>query len=515
MLTDAILHVRTEGGELRASLPQALALLCDGSLAGFDGLAAHQRHSWELFLYQVAAVALARSGEGGAAADNAAWRALADAQAWRARLAALTPGAESAWSLVTDDPTVPALLQPPIRLGLGRYAVAGRTPDEIDVLITAKGHDIKPARAEVAEERHWLFALVSLQTMQGYSGRGNFGIAHMNGGFGSRPLLMLTPSRDWPARFRRGVQAALAARTAALATQDGYYAPDGLPLLWLEPWDTEHSLPLKRLDPLFVEVCRRIRLVRGPDDRIAALGRPSEVPRVAVPEAAKGVLGDAWTPVQGGMALTVGPAGFDYRRLASLFSLAETIRPAAMEPPPGHRGSAWLHAVVLVRGQGKTEGLHERWVPIPGPALRGFASAGDANALGQTSTNMVAEAGAARDALRHALLMLLQGGAEKPDFEDERPREWLDRLHREIDEVFFQHLFATLEHDGDAGQWRTALVALVRRLFGEAAARLSPPEMRRERAHAVASLVLGARLKKAGLMQADKTQATDELEKAR
>jgi CRISPR system Cascade subunit CasA len=175
-----------------------LAGLCGNTLIGFDGLAAHQRHGWDLFLYQIAALALERSGEAEAVADDTAWQALDDPRAWRDRLAALTPGcAETAWCLVVQDLAKPALLQPPIGTGrLDDYKIAGETPDEIDVLVTSKDHDVKAARAGSAEPRHWLFALVTLQTLQGYSGRGNFGIARMNGGFASRPLVMRTPDRS-------------------------------------------------------------------------------------------------------------------------------------------------------------------------------------------------------------------------------------------------------------------------------------------------------------------------------
>ena len=107
MLTDCIFVIETKVGGVKVTLPEALARLCDGSLVGFEGLAAHQQHAWDLFLYQIAALALVRSGETVAAEDDAAWCRLADAAEWRQRLAALTPGcADTAWSLVVDDLTV-------------------------------------------------------------------------------------------------------------------------------------------------------------------------------------------------------------------------------------------------------------------------------------------------------------------------------------------------------------------------------------------------------------------------
>ena len=505
MLTESILVAETATGQERICLPKAFALLCEGSLVAFEGLAAHQAQAWDLFLIQVAAMALERTGETDAAEDLAAWRGLADPAAWRARLAVLTPGcADTAWSLVVEDRHQPALLQPSVGdAAWASYKPVGRTPDEIDILITAKGHDVKPARAGAAEPRHWLYALVTLQTLQGYSGRGNFGIARMNGGFASRPLLMLTPAQDLAGRFRRGVRAALRARTAALAIDRGNFREDGLPLLWLEPWDTDRGLSLADLDPLFVEICRRLRLVRDTDGTITAWFRPSEAACVIAKDA-KGNLGDAFTPVGAeGAALTVGAGGFDYRLLSRVLTSPDFEKPAALEVMEDDPAELWLHGVVLVRGQGRTEGLHERWLPVEGRAMRALWDPERSAVIGKAATEMVGKAGEARKALRLGLQVYLQGGTEKVDHEDDRPSLWLDAFERKVDAIFFKHLFARIATDAaesaDAA-WHAALVGIVRDLFDAALARLSPPEMRRERARALAERALTGVLFKTGLI---------------
>jgi CRISPR system Cascade subunit CasA len=507
MLNERILIAETDDGPHPANLPEALSLLCEGRLIGFDGLAAHQRHAWDLFLFQTGAMALAISGKARAVEDDAAWGELADPAFWRESLAALTPEcAETAWSLVVDDLARPAFMQPPIPAAtLAGYSIAGQTPDEIDVLVTAKDHDVKAARAGAAQQRNWLFALVTLQTLQGYSGRGNFGIARMNGGFASRPLTMLTPGKDLPTRFRRGVQAALAAREQALELDGGYYRTDGLKLLWLKPWDSEQGLRLADLDPLFVEICRRIRLVRDAAGTIAARGRASETARVAVPKEAKGDLGDAWTPVNTAeqSALTVAAGGFDYRLLNRLLTSTEFRLPAAMRPPPRSQGALWLHAVVLVRGQGKTEGLHERWLPIPA-AARPLMFGGGGDIMARLGKGMVTEADGAKTALRFGLLAFLQGGPEKTDFKDDRSRVWIDTLDQQIDRIFFTHLFARAADPDDearTAQWHLALTKSARQLFDDATGRLDPPQCRRERAAAIASLTFMGMLRRAGLTQ--------------
>ena len=114
---------------------------------------------------------------------------------WRAALAELTPDcADTAWSLVVENASEPALLQPPTKR-VDKFKLAAETPDALDVLVTAKNHDRKQAQATAAPPHFWLYALATLQTSQGYSGRGNPGIARMNGGLASRVLVDRRPER--------------------------------------------------------------------------------------------------------------------------------------------------------------------------------------------------------------------------------------------------------------------------------------------------------------------------------
>lgn len=516
--TDPILRLETTDGAVPGAVPDALAKLCDGSLLDFDGLAAHQRHPWNLFLYQTAALALIRSGEAEAAEDDAAWRALADPSAWRDRLAALTPGcADTAWSLVCDDPAKPAFMQPPLgAAGLAGYAIAGRTPDEIDLLVTAKNHDVKAARAGRPEARHWCFALVTTQTLNGYSGRGNFGIARMNGGFASRPMVMRTPGQDAATCFRRGVQAALGARAKALDRHHALFAGrDGTGLLWLEPWEREEAIPMRRLDPLFVEVCRRLRLARDKEGRIVAWGKPSTTARVDANKALKGDFGDAWTPLaaEDGTALTVGGGGFDYRLVSRLLDPTAFTLPIAAQPRRDDpREMVWLHCAVLVRGQGKTEGLHERWVRLPGRSSR--------ETLGKLSNGMVAQAKDAKGALRRSLLTFLQGAPAKWNLDDRRADAVTASFEQETDRVFFDHLFeraSVMDTDTEEAaeiRWKQRLAGTARALFARGVATLSPPESRREKAQAVAASVLAGMLVKAGLAQPKDAETSDTMEEA-
>ena len=120
-----------------------------------------------MFLVQLAALALWH-------AKRAARRPSelpADPASWAAALRALTANHadDAPWRLVVDDDAKPAFLQPPAPPGLKWTTV--HTPDELDVLITSRNHDLKQTIAYQAAPEDWVFALVSLQTSEGYSGR--------------------------------------------------------------------------------------------------------------------------------------------------------------------------------------------------------------------------------------------------------------------------------------------------------------------------------------------------------
>ncbi len=119
-----------------------------------------------------------------------------DAADWAVDLRRLTRDHtdDAPWRLTIDERGKPAFLQPPDPGGLKWSAVA--TLDALDMLITSKNHDLKQSVAKRATPEDWVCALVSLQTSEGYGGAGNQGVARMNGGSSSRPMLGLTPGRD-------------------------------------------------------------------------------------------------------------------------------------------------------------------------------------------------------------------------------------------------------------------------------------------------------------------------------
>ncbi len=340
LLTEPILVVTSPGGSRSAlTLPGVLAALSADETVDFAALQAHQSQAWHAFLVQLAAIAVHRAGNG---------RFLSPLEAeWTTMLRSLTDGSDEPWCLVVHDLSLPAFMQPPVpEVALDGFKQdVYAYPDELDVLITTRNHDVKMPRLASPTTQHWIYALVTLQTQQGFSGRGNYGIARMNGGFASRPAIGIAQSLDWASRFARDVEVWLSQRGRLLTSAYGYRANDGLALLWLEPWDGETSVALDRCDPFFIEICRRLRLVDA-DGQLTARMAPTSAARVAAKDR-KGDTGDIWTPVRvrDGAGLTVGPSGFSYSLLQDLLFSADYQRGPALESPePRQRGAAGVGA---------------------------------------------------------------------------------------------------------------------------------------------------------------------------
>lgn len=289
---------------------------------------------------------------------------------------------------------------------------------------------------------------------------------------------------------------------------DGLYrAAGGLALTWLRPWDTDVPLEMSELDPFFIEVCRRVRLERSPGGQIAALTRPSARPRTQS-AALKGNLGDPWVPIKLGKAepaaLTVSSGGFDYRLARQiLLDRAAFSEPLALRELPGEHGrDSEIHMAVLVRGQGKTEGLHERIISLPYSIAQQMpfddADVDDEeNTLAEFSKRMVDAAGEARKVLRQSVLIYLQG-PDNPKFNKPDAAAWITRYDRAIDEQYFDYLFGAAEAGTEEAnrRWQEFLgreaIRLARAVWETAAA----PGTRREKARAASETVLCGGLRK-------------------
>lgn len=434
------------------SLPQILHRLAQDNILSFEALQAHQQQAWHSFLVQLAAMAVSREADGTMPSG---------ASGWRDALVGLANGEVAAWHLVVPNVSQPAFLQSPVPEGSlddAGYKADVPTPDQLDVLITSKGHDVKARRIRHPRPEHWIYALVTLQTMEGFLGRGNYGIVRMNGGFGNRPLVELANDLSWGERFRRDLDVLLAERDV-LADR---YTLDGHALLWTEPWDgaKESGLPLEDCDPYFIEICRRIRFTRE-DDALVCWRANTKGQRVDAPDSLKGDTGDPWTPIEksGGKALTLGGGGFTYDRLQEIFLSGEYQRPPALQFRETDEGRVYLVARTLVRGQGKTEGLHHRVVPVPPRATYSLRRKSQREMLAQRAEDRVRRVADVRRKVLYPSIGTLLGGGKTDAVDSDDVRPWLDAFDRAVDARFFESLWASVEmSDTDAlEQWQRVL----------------------------------------------------------
>lgn len=488
LLTDPVFRVDTPSGLERLDLPGLLQALGADRVESLPGLQRHQEDAFHIFLCYLAGAVLARAGQEDQRQGADFWR---DA----IRRLTRTDGAtdDSAWTLVVADPTQPAFMQPPCptTADFRELELKARTPDAIDLLPTAKNHDLKANRVGHPEPDDWIYALISLQTMSGVFGNGKYGIARMNSGAGSRSVVALSYAHAWGERWSEHTTRIMALRPDLLA-QSWHYRRDGLVCTWIPPWDRHSSLVLSALDPFFIEVCRVIRLVGDAKD-IRALGTTSKSQRIAA-KAANGDLGDPWTPInlKNKSALTVSANGLTPSLLRDLMFQDGFALTGLQLPTPGHSGQhCRFTASVLVRGIGTTDGFYQAIVPIPDRSARRLFQRGpERDRLATLSKTAVEDSGTMQNkVLKAAVYSLLEAGPKQVDFDKREVTAWWGDTQRAFAAAwsvdFFPWLWRTTEHpDPEAArlEWLRALKQKAESALTDAIARYPARTGRRYRA---------------------------------
>ena len=438
-----------------------------------------------------------------------------DTEEWRRIVRGLTPDFpdDEPWHLVVEDITKPAFMQPPAQSDdrLRDYKTSVPTPDGLDILVLSKNHDIKSAVASRAEADDWIFALITLQTMEGFSGAGNYGVSRMNGGLGSRTAFSLTPSTRLGAHLLRDLKGLLEGHESLVTNYP--MSDDGVALLWTLPWDgakSESLLP-NRLHPYYIEICRRIRLRINAGDELYGLRTSSKAARIEAKNL-KGITGDPWMPInrKESKALTLASGGFTYRRVTEYLTSANWEQPALLQPTGSEQGAsapAFLLARALVRGQGKTEGYYERIVPISHKVKRALIRRESMNELGGIAQARIENVGTIQRILSHAIQVFAARGDSQNLSAEHRnlARPWLNRLDEFVDARFFDELQAEFESDDNDDRSRirkewllddeNGIVNRARRILQEAIETLPCPAIHRYRARANAESLFEGRIR--------------------
>ena len=500
ILTDQLIRFKTDdNGMLKASLPEVYAALMKDEVASFPALRPHQRHAWHAFLVQLGAIAMHRAE---------LVEPPGDASEWRRIIRALTPDYpdDEPWQLVVDDITKPAFLQPPASSEdkAADYKSAVATPDELDMLVTSKNHDLKASVASSGDIDDWLFALISLQTSEGFLGARNYGISRMNGGLGCRPAFTLTPSSRPGKHAHRDIKALLNSREKLLDAHDLFLTDAGINLIWLRQWDgTRPEMIAAGLDPFYIEICRRIRLMVSAGGDLFAIRATSKAARINS-RALKGVTGDPWTPISSKdvKSLTLSQAGFRYRRAAEYLS-TDWKKPVLFQPMEEEKGTMTLVARGMVRGQGKTEGYHERTVEFRQKTVSAFGRPGGQDEIGDISRELIEDVRILHRILRHSISVFAAGGDTEGVSDEHRDRAnvWVNKHDDIVDRDFFSDLQDVFEADGGAprrmvrNEWRRRMLDEARTILQQAEETLPCPAIRRYRARVRADIIFEGRIR--------------------
>ena len=449
-----IRYRRTDGTRVEASLPEVYAALMTDDVEAFPALRPHQRHAWHAFLVQLGATAMHQAGPD---------RLPTNSEEWRRIIRTLTSDwpDDEPWQMVVDDITEPGFMQPPAgsKDREKDFKNTVTTPDSLDMLVTSKNHDLKSEVAEQANTDDWLFGLITLQTMEGFGGAGNYGISRMNGGLGNRPAFSLTSVGQTPgSHVRRDITALLEFLPGILAEHPG--AATGHALLWTLPWEgnAAEALLLNRLHPLYIEVCRRIRLRCDTGGRPYGVRTSSKAARVEA-KSLNGLTGDPWALIdrrdkKGDKVLTLPGGGFNYKRVADYLTSGEYDRPPLLRPTQAEMHSQepmQLVARAMVRGQGKTEGYHERFIPVRHRFISAMQrrNTNDLDDVGAIAQQRISDVGKVQRILSHAIQTFSargDSGSASPEHR-ERARAWLNRLDGIVDATFFDDLQDEFEVD--------------------------------------------------------------------
>jgi hypothetical protein len=354
LLADPI--IRVDGARL--TLPGVIeALINDGvpHMRGdgphsYPGARAHHEAAFHAALVQICAYALHLAGRHKIPVTEQEWRSIL----------AHVPHARGdgpyayAWHLIAPHDE-PCFFQPPADNLDGWNPV--NSPAGIDPIRPIKEHDIKIDGQNTAELDTWMFSLIALQTTCASNSSFYVATSRVSGGYASR--LFVSTDGSPGQRFCRDLQIILNERDRIIQSSPGYAHEGGLALTWLAPCGS--TIPKGRLDPLFLDTPRRVRLIEN-----GAMVTGSQGLRTLGKDACS-LTGDPWSPTTPESTLNV--TNLSFRVISPIVTGDNDISPSLLQeirdddPDP-----VSLKFSVLTGGQpAKSRGYHTRSVFIPRP----------------------------------------------------------------------------------------------------------------------------------------------------
>ena len=274
------------------------------------------------------------------------------------------------------------------------------------------------------------------------------------------------------------------------------------------PWAGDAQLSVgKDLDPLFIEICRRIRLFER-DGRLMARKAGSKAARIA---SVNGLTDDPWAPVsiEKPRSFTLGDnRAFTYKTLRDL-TMSGKWTPASLAKADEEEAeqTMLLVAEAFARGNSKTGGFRSRVIPMSKTVAQRMLT----TTATDQSAYLMEDIALVDKALRNGIALLAANGLRESIKADHYARAATARakLDHHADAMFFSVLWDMLEAGDEAArlyrraQFMCDLSDIARVIFREQRSAIPCKAVMRPRAEARAEACLNyglrAALKSAGL----------------
>jgi CRISPR system Cascade subunit CasA len=503
LLREQLLNYRLRGtGErIAATLPELFVAMAKDQVQDFPVLRTHQRHAWHAFLVQLAAIALHRSAQ---------VEPYETEQEWSAALLALTPNDAdgAAWCLVSPV-NRPAFFQAPVLAGLDAKWETKNTADEIDMIKASKNHDIKAKRMTHASLEDWIYALVSLQT-QSPSDSGSYKeSSRMDSGYGRRMGIGIVPPGGFGARWLRDLKILLSERN--VISEKYSFNQHGVSLIWLMPWDgaKKSTLSVTELDPFYIEVTRRIRMIC---ELNVLAAKTTTTPNSRIRPFAGGLTGDIWSPIgsdkDGRKVITIRPSGLNYKTAVRLLVPGDfEFSPAMKLQRSDSTVGLSLHMESVAVGKNnKNAGYHTRDLRIGKKlaVMLAVTNKKETDVLAAIAKTRVEQIDGVGWMLKQALMVLFTSDSDsRSDTVKERANRFYQPFDAQCDSNFFPELIEEFEAEDRANvraNWLRKLADRADRVLNAAFAAGPRSGQLRYRAQSVAVKCLDR------LMRSDKSK---------
>jgi CRISPR system Cascade subunit CasA len=199
----------------------------------------------------------------------------------------------------------------------------------------------------------------------------------------------------------------LSERDRLLTQRPGFAPHGGIALTWLEPWSGK-SIPIDRLDPLYVDTPRRVRLVEGGALTMDTAG--AGLRTIGKAALSGGLTGDPFGPVNLTDRKLLTVKSLNYFTVAHILTdpsinpaLLQEIRPDDPEPL-----ELRLSVLASEGSRAVGAGYYARVVPVP-PPVRGLLARRDAS-LAMAVRARIEAIGTVRFAIRRAVATASRAG---------------------------------------------------------------------------------------------------------